>query len=175
MANVMHHHIEFSPLPVAHAPSPFSFGFGLGQSSSGWQATPATSRANPLSFHQLASSSLNHGTLTAPSLHKSTKRRLEVEDEDSPISLKASVNTDESMDRSPTPERPKRVAPKRARIAPGTKEQAAAKENKSSPSEEDEIDVGVLLGTFWLLLLFITASDAHGLQRVYPHKRFYPC
>ena len=147
MANVMHHHIEFAPLPVAHAPSPFGFGFGLGQSSSGWQTTPTTSRANPLSLHQLASS-LNQGTLTASPLHKSNKRRLEVDDEDSPVSVKASVNSDESMDRSPTPERPKRAAPKRARTTPGAKEQAGTKENKSLPSEEDEMDVGVLLGMF---------------------------
>jgi len=81
-------------------------------------------------------------------LHKSNKRRLEVDDEDSSVSVKASVNSDESMDRSPTPERPKRAAPKRARIVPGAKEQAATKENKSLPSEEDEMDVGVLLGMF---------------------------
>lgn len=164
MANVMHHHIEFAPLPVAHAPSPFSFGFGLGQSSSsaasGWQATPIASRTNPLVFHQLASS-LNQGHPTASPSHKSNKRRLEVDDEDSPVSVKASVNRDESMDRSPTPERLKRVQQKRARIASGAKEQSATKENKSLPSEEDEMDVGVLLGMFRLPFSLENTSDVH--------------
>ena len=52
------------------------------------------------------------------------------------------------MDRSPTPERPKRAAPKRARVAPS--QEAAgkdAKENRApGTSEEDDVDVGVLLG-----------------------------
>lgn len=154
MANVLHHHIEFAPRPVAHAPSPFGFGFGLGQSSSsgvvpsGWQPTPTPGHTNPHAFHQLASSMTHTTALASPSF-KSNKRRLEVDDEDSTTSGKASANRDESMDRSPTPERPKRAAPKRARIAPadaGTKEQVSAKENKPPSSEEDEVDVGVLLG-----------------------------
>ncbi|KAF5356179.1 hypothetical protein D9756_004138 [Leucocoprinus leucothites] len=171
MANVLHHHIEFAPRPVAHAPSPFGFGFGLGQSSSsgvvpsGWQAAPTPGHTNPLAFHQLASS-INQATLTASPSHKSNKRRLEVDDED-PVSGKASVNRDESMDRSPTPERPKRAPPKRARIAPpdsATKEQAAAKENKPPALEEDEVDVGVLLAslpTQALLPLLTSLLKAH--------------
>lgn len=116
--------------------------------SSGWPAAPTPGHTNPQAFHQLAFS-LNQAAVTASPSHKSNKRRLEVDDEDSATSGKASVNRDESMDRSPTPERPKRAAPKRARIAPadvGTKEQTPAKENKPSTSEEDEVDVGVLLG-----------------------------
>ncbi|KAJ3572528.1 hypothetical protein NP233_g3031 [Leucocoprinus birnbaumii] len=172
MANVMHHHIEFAPRPVAHAPSPFGFGFGLSQSSSsavaqsGWQATPTPGHTNPLAFQQLASS-INQTTLTVSPSHKSNKRRLEVDDEDSNATGKASVNRDESMDRSPTPERPKRAAPKRARISPtdsGAKEQTAAKENKPPPSEEDEVDVGVLLAslpTQALLPLLTSLLKAH--------------
>ncbi|KXN83844.1 Tethering factor for nuclear proteasome STS1 [Leucoagaricus sp. SymC.cos] len=172
MANVLQHHIEFAPRPVAHAPSPFSFGFGLGQSSSsgvvapGWQASLTPGHTNPHAFHQLASS-MNQATLTASPPHKSNKRRLEVDDEDPTIPGKASVNRDESMDRSPTPERPKRSAPKRAKLAPadnGTKEQAATKENKPPSSEEDEVDVGVLLAslpTQALLPLLTSLLKAH--------------
>lgn len=51
------------------------------------------------------------------------------------------------MDRSPTPERPKRGPPKRARVVnvaeAGDKEKN--KENKPAGSG-DEVDVGVLLG-----------------------------
>ncbi|KAF9455113.1 hypothetical protein P691DRAFT_780429 [Macrolepiota fuliginosa MF-IS2] len=145
MANVLHHHIEFAPRPVAHAPSPFGFGFGLGQSSmsggpSGWQQAPTPGHTNLHAFHQLASS-INQATTIASPSYKSNKRRLEADDEDLSTSGKASVNRDESMDRSPTPERPKRSAPKRAKIVhadTGTKEQAAAKENKPPGSDEDE-------------------------------------
>lgn len=152
MANVLHHHIEFAPRPVAHAPSPFGFGFGLGQSStsgagpSGWPQAPTPGHTNLHAFHQLASS-INQATAVSSPSHKSVKRRLELDDEDPTTSGKTSANRDESMDRSPTPERPKRAL-KRARVSPsdsGTKEQAGAKGNKPSP-EEDEIDVGVLLG-----------------------------
>ncbi len=153
MANVLHHHIEFAPRPVAHAPSPFGFGFGLGQSStsgvgpSGWPQASTPGHTNLQAFHQLASS-MNQATTAVSSSHKSVKRRLELDDEDSTTSGKTSVNRDESMDRSPTPERPKRAL-KRAKISfsdSATKEQAGAKGNKPSSSEEDEIDVGVLLG-----------------------------
>lgn len=54
------------------------------------------------------------------------------------------------MDRSPTPERPKRAAPKRARPngAAGGDEKNG-KENKPPGSDgNDDVDVGVLLGTF---------------------------
>ncbi|PIL31691.1 hypothetical protein GSI_06394 [Ganoderma sinense ZZ0214-1] len=73
-----------------------------------------------------------------------TKRRHEPEDED----------RDERMDRSPTPERPRRAVPKRARIIPaaissvGKEQQHTAKENKPpSQSEENDVDVGFLLAT----------------------------
>lgn len=155
MANVLHHHIEFAPRPVAHAPSPFGFGFGLGQSSSGaihsgWQPASTPGHTNPQAFHQLASSIVHTSAISSPSF-KSNKRRLESDDEDSTSVGKASATRDESMDRSPTPERPKRSAPKRARIAPadtGTKEQSSVKENKVSSAEEDEVDIGVLLGMY---------------------------
>ncbi|KAF7347899.1 Tethering factor for nuclear proteasome STS1 [Mycena venus] len=56
------------------------------------------------------------------------------------------------MDRSPTPERPKRAAPKRARVSPsaesGSKEEKDSKENKAPGGTEDnDVDVGVLLAS----------------------------
>ncbi|KAF8213128.1 hypothetical protein K438DRAFT_1661139 [Mycena galopus ATCC 62051] len=56
------------------------------------------------------------------------------------------------MDRSPTPERPKRAAPKRARVTPsaesGSKDEKDSKENKApSGTEETDVDVGVLLAS----------------------------
>lgn len=65
------------------------------------------------------------------------------------------------MDRSPTPERPKRAAPKRARVVDiGPKEdfKKGGKESKAK-SDGDDVDVGVLLGevssaTSKLLLTF---------------------
>ncbi len=60
------------------------------------------------------------------------------------------------MDRSPTPERPRRAVPKRARITSATVtntgkvQQHTTKENKPpSQSEESDVDVGFLLGK-WL-------------------------
>ena len=54
------------------------------------------------------------------------------------------------MDRSPTPERPKRAVPKRARITPTAlsgKDEKGSKAQRSSPSsDENDVDVGVLLG-----------------------------
>ena len=61
------------------------------------------------------------------------------------------------MDRSPTPERPKRAPPKRARVAHAqntvSKDDAKAKKN----SEEDHIDIGVLLGK--LVNSFFSPAD----------------
>ncbi|KAF6766141.1 hypothetical protein DFP72DRAFT_865709 [Ephemerocybe angulata] len=69
---------------------------------------------------------------------------------------------DESMDRSPTPERPKRAAPKRARLVPtndgANKENGSSTPTKASGGSQDEIDVGVLLAslpTQSLLPLFL--------------------
>jgi len=138
MANVLQPNMGFHPRPVSHAPSPFGFGFGLSTSNSPiaspWVAQPG--HTNPTAFQQLASS------VTQSS--KSQKRRLEPDDE--------SENTrpnprDESMDRSPTPEKPKRAPPKRARIATqSTTVKDDGKERKNAEEEEDNVDIGVLLG-----------------------------
>lgn len=147
MANVLQHPIDFHPRPVAHAPSPFGFGFGLGSSSTmataGWQPTATPGHTNPAAFQQLASSVNQQSSIRAQ------KRRHEPED-DVDHGRQSSVR-DASMDRSPTPERPKRAAPKRARVAPSSdassKGDSGLKENKAPNSTDDhDVDVGVLLG-----------------------------
>lgn len=145
MANVLHHPIDFHPRPLSHAPSPFGFGFGLGSplsstvSSSPW-GTSTPGHTNPTAFQQLAFS------INQPSSSRVQKRRHDLEEDLE--SGRYPGARDESMDRSPTPERPKRAAPKRARVAPS--QEAAgkdAKENRApGTSEEDDVDVGVLLG-----------------------------
>ncbi|CAA7258659.1 unnamed protein product [Cyclocybe aegerita] len=148
MANVLHPHINFHPRPVSHAPSPFGFGFGLGptgsssMSSTGWgSATPG--HTNPAAFQQLATSVTQSANSSRPQ-----KRRLE-HDEESEGS-RYPTPRDESMDRSPTPERPKRAAPKRARVvnpfsATSKEENLLAKDKH--PHEEDDVDIGVLIAS----------------------------
>ncbi|KAJ7125660.1 hypothetical protein C8R43DRAFT_1029839 [Mycena crocata] len=94
---------------------------------------------NPTSaFHQLSSS------FNQPSPIRVQKRRHDDDEQ--------SVSRDHSMDRSPTPERPKRAAPKRARVAQtsdsGSRDEKDAKENKApSSSDDNDVDVGVLLAS----------------------------
>ena len=73
------------------------------------------------------------------------KRRLEAEDEDT----RSKPSSDDAMDRSPTPERPKRAVPKRARTTPAVPSSSKSSVNdKGGKDAEDEndVDVGVLLG-----------------------------
>ncbi len=103
-------------------------------SSVAWPTTPG--HTNPAAFQQLVSS--------VSQSSRAHKRKLEP-DEDAE---RFTGQRDESMDRSPTPERPKRGAPKRARVAPtnpSSKDDQDAKENKA-PNNYDDVDVGVLLG-----------------------------
>ncbi|KAJ7634224.1 hypothetical protein DFH06DRAFT_1003632 [Mycena polygramma] len=124
--------IDFHPSPrPVHAPSPFGFGFGLGGS-----VVVAPACIHPTSaFHQLSSS------FSQPSPMRVQKRRHEDDDQ--------VLSRDHSMDRSPTPERPKRAAPKRARVSPSTESGSKdAKENKApGGTEENDVDVGVLLAS----------------------------
>ncbi|KAF9462140.1 hypothetical protein BDZ94DRAFT_1262044 [Collybia nuda] len=149
MANVLQHHIDFHPRPVSHAPSPFGFGFGLSAPTSssmapaGWQASPTLSHTNPIPFQQLVSS------VNQNSVSRAQKRRHEPDDD---IESGRQGSRDDSMDRSPTPERPKRAPPKRARMAvvndPSLKSEVTTKENKApGDNEENEIDVGLLLAS----------------------------
>ena len=72
------------------------------------------------------------------------KRRLEHEDEDGEARL------DVVMERTPTPERPKRAPPKRARR--GDTSGSDGSQNNQDPkgggSSDSEVDIGVLLGIF---------------------------
>lgn len=97
------------------------------------------------------------------------KRRHDPEDEaESPRQTARDV----TMDRSPTPERPKRSAPKRAKIVQLTdaKDGSNTKEPKQR-NDENDVDVGVLLGmssdlpSFQCLIL--------GAQRLYPLSLYY--
>ena len=137
MANVVTHpHLQvgFGPSPVGHSPSPLGFGFGLQPSMmQGWPVAPHP-HVQPPAWVVTPQAS-------QPPV-RTAKRRHEPEEED----------RDERMDRSPTPERPKRGVPKRARTTPAAvatagKEQQTAKENKPpSQSDENDVDVGFLLG-----------------------------
>ena len=138
MANVIHAPIDFHRGPAA--PS-FGFGFGLSPAArGGWQPLPPIGHQNPAAFQQLASTQL----AAAPR----QKRRHEPEEEQGEQSVRgAARRRDDAMDRSPTPERPKRGPPKRPRVAqagegPGGEK---SKEGKA-PGAGDEVDVGVLLG-----------------------------
>lgn len=136
MANIypptypQHHPLDFHPRPVTHSPSPLTFGFGLvaaAQSSSAF--TPS------------AVSPHNHQVAPRPQ-----KRRLEIDEDDS------GRRGDDAMDRSPTPERPKRGPPKRLRVA-ATEASAKGSDKDSSDGKENkppssEVDVGVLLGQY---------------------------
>lgn len=146
-ANVLQS-IDFHPRTVTHAPSPFGFGFGLGPTSShmaapSWQS-PAPSHSS--ACQQAIYSSSSSGQSPAS---RAQKRRHEPEEESE--NIKYPTGRDESMDRSPTPERPRRIVPKRARLLAvpdgGLKDEKAVKQNKSSgSSDENDVDVGVLLG-----------------------------
>ncbi|KAG5647637.1 hypothetical protein DXG03_008990 [Asterophora parasitica] len=147
MANVLQHPIDFHPRPVSHAPSPFGFGFGLASSSSmasaGWQPAITPGHTNPAAFQQLASS------VNPYSSNRTQKRRHDTEDDDE-NSRQPGIR-DASMDRSPTPERPRRAAPKRARVAlqsDASPKGSDLKETKAPNTADDQdVDVGVLLAS----------------------------
>ncbi|KAL4266948.1 Tethering factor for nuclear proteasome STS1 [Pleurotus pulmonarius] len=131
MANVIQAPIEFQPRPVGHSPSPLSFGFGLTSHSVG--AWPSTSHMNPTAFSPHFS---NIQQQSSPS--KAQKRRHDSEE------------NDERMDRSPTPERPKRII---KRLKPTVAQESAShekesKENKAPAQDDDnDVDVGLLLAS----------------------------
>lgn len=158
MANVLKSHIGFPPGPVSHAPSPFGFGFGLGPSSStsmsssaAWPTGGSTpghtpGHTNPAAFQQLAASQNSQTFVRVP------KRRHDPDDDGE--SSRRSLSNDDSMDRSPTPERPKRAAPKRARVV-NSSENASSKGTLSEGDKDgvggsgDDVDIGLLLGWFF--------------------------
>ncbi|KAL0071898.1 hypothetical protein AAF712_000821 [Marasmius tenuissimus] len=130
--------IGFQPRPVKDAPAAFGFGFGLGpMPSSHWQPQPLQPQAS--GFNSFASTSHNSPSRTAQ------KRRLDPDDGVENLRYPQ----DERMDRSPTPERPKRAAPKRARVSPSAEAiPKSSKEYKSrNDSSGEDVDVGMLLAS----------------------------
>jgi len=137
MANVVHPPLDFLHNPVTHSSSCLGFGFG----GAGWQSTMSLGHTHPAVFQQLASS------MNSPApVHRVQKRRFESDDETETSNRHWA--RDIAMDRSPTPERIKRAAPKRAKVtsAVDSKDDKSDKENSSGSSDSD-VDVGVLLGT----------------------------
>ncbi|EIN14137.1 hypothetical protein PUNSTDRAFT_95738 [Punctularia strigosozonata HHB-11173 SS5] len=82
---------------------------------------------------------------TPPNTTRPQKRRIEEDENDS------RTGRDVAMDRSPTPERPKRAVPKRARVATHASGGGDGKEPKAgkSTTQEDgsDVDVGLLLAS----------------------------
>jgi len=108
-----------------------------------WQPTPSLS--NPSAYQQFVSSANQYPSTRAQ------KRRHDSEDDVDTIRQVPAIR-DTSMDRSPTPERPKRSAPKRARVTyqldSTVKDESEVKENKDPSTLDDhEVDVGVLLAS----------------------------
>ncbi|KAH9947157.1 hypothetical protein B0H21DRAFT_740528 [Amylocystis lapponica] len=139
MANVVTHphlQVEFHPGPVNHSPSPLGFGFGLSAAPimSGWTPAPTNMPQVPWNL-----------AMNPPAHLRPTKRRFEPDEDET-------KSKDDAMERSPTPERPKRAAPKRARTTPmvatGGKDEKRSKENKPPSADDgDDVDVGVLLAS----------------------------
>ncbi|TFY83997.1 hypothetical protein EWM64_g3 [Hericium alpestre] len=146
MANLVHSqpHVELHTRPVNHSPTPFGFGFGL--SSSSMIARPASNGhgafTHPAALQQLASNLTQH-----PS--RSTKRRFDHDEENESGGISRHGSRDDAMDRSPTPERPKRGVPKKARMTPtsstGAKDGHPSKD-RTDQSDQD-VDVGFLLAS----------------------------
>jgi len=140
MANVVYPQLDFLHNPVNHPSSRFGFGFGLpGGSSVHGSGKQEAGHKQPSALQQLSS----HMNIPHP-IQRVHKRRHEPDDEaESPRQTARDV----TMDRSPTPERPKRSAPKRAKLVQPTdaKDDSHTKESKQR-NEEDDVDVGILLG-----------------------------
>ncbi|KAJ3790907.1 hypothetical protein GGU10DRAFT_424720 [Lentinula aff. detonsa] len=129
--------IGFHPLSTKDAPG-FGFGFGTSNMSSQSWATSAFQSAPSSALNQLASTSqLAHST------QRALKRRHEPEETEN-------LRQDEVMDRSPTPERPKRAAPKRLRTVPSSdlvSKEDSLQSDLRRATEDKDIDIGVLLAT----------------------------
>lgn len=143
MANVVHPPLNFlHEHPHLSAPR-LGFSFGLsGNSPAGAGKQPAYTpgHTQPSAFQQLTS----HINLP-PTSHRVQKRRHEPEDD---VESSRHVGRDVTMDRSPTPERPKRATPKRAKVTSQddeSKDQHSSRAGKNIDADSD-VDVGVLLG-----------------------------
>ncbi|EMD41971.1 hypothetical protein CERSUDRAFT_102357 [Gelatoporia subvermispora B] len=142
MANVVtptHLALDFRRGNVDHTTPSLGFGFGLASNSvmSGWAAASTHTQSSP--WNQSP-----HNNTLQPRI---AKRRHEPDDD-----IENRHTGEDAMDRSPTPERPKRAAPKRARTTPAVvttgKGEKNVKDDKNAPSEDgDDVDVGVLLAS----------------------------
>ncbi|KAF5385451.1 hypothetical protein D9757_005355 [Collybiopsis confluens] len=139
MANVLSSSIGFHPRSSKDAPG---FGFGLSNSmasnSQSWDTSPFQS-VQSAAFNQLASTSFFN---SSSSSHRVQKRKHEPEESEN-------HPQDEIMDRSPTPERPKRAAPKRLRTSPSSDAVVKDDLRDSKPRgiEDKDVDIGLLLAT----------------------------
>lgn len=136
MANVVQPHpqIDFHSSTLGHPPQ-IGLGLTLSMSSSlvGLSPHPHSNVFQPLPTS------------------RPQKRRFEQDDEQADQSFSNSPGArDVAMERSPTPERPKRAPPKRARnnstFAQEPKGGRIPKELPNSGVENQDVDVGVLLG-----------------------------
>lgn len=98
-------------------------------------------------------------------MNRAQKRRLEQEDDDE-------ARQDVVMERSPTPERLKRAPPKRARrVDPPTGDGSQNNQgSKGEGSSENDVDIGVLLGIFYLESVFMSISNQIYAQPHFPRN-----
>ncbi|KAH9982556.1 hypothetical protein BGW80DRAFT_1263806 [Lactifluus volemus] len=141
MANVVQPHpqLDFYPSPLGHPPQ---IGLGL------------TLSMPPSLVGRSSHSHLNgaHPSLSSANPSRTLKRRFEQDEEQEDQSSGHSPNArDVAMERSPTPERPKRAPPKRARnnltFAQEQKGGRSSKDLINSSVENQDVDVGVLLAS----------------------------
>jgi len=139
MANVVQPHpqIDFHSSSLGHPPQILGLGLSMSSSLVDLSPHPHSNVVQPFP------SAIN------PS--RALKRRFEQDDEQADQSFSnGSGARDVAMERSPTPERPKRAPPKRARnnstFAQEPKGGRMPKELPNSGVENQDVDVGVLLG-----------------------------
>jgi hypothetical protein len=139
MANVVQPHpqIDIHSNTLGHPPAGFGLSLPMPSSLVGLSPHAYTNVAQPPPF--------------AINPSRTLKRRFEQDDEQTDQSSgHGSGARDVAMERSPTPERPKRAAPKRARnaatFAQEPKGERTSKEHPNSSVENQDVDVGVLLG-----------------------------
>lgn len=151
MANVVQPHpqIDFHSSTLGHPPQ-IGLGLTLSMSSSLVGLSPHA--------HSNVVQPLSSAITSRPQ-----KRRFEQDDDQPDQSFSNSPGArDVAMERSPTPERPKRAPPKRARnnstFAQESKGGRSPKEHPNSSVENQDVDVGVLLGQS------IVTFDDHGID-----------
>ena len=134
MANVVQSPIDIHLRPVAHSSPSLSYNYS---SPSSVMSTACQSpHFQPSAFQPITNTLMNSSPVRPP------KRRLE--NDDSQDSTR--YRREELMDRSPTPERPKRAPPKRVKTFESESSSKGENQVKSSSSDTTDVDIGVLLG-----------------------------